>query len=148
MLNGAFAKLIDKRKKWARLSKDNKFDFDSILAGSYNDPSHFVYEILQNAEDAGAQVVSLELCKDSLDIYHDGRDFNFDDIDGVIGGIYSVINTNGEIAIDFHPEKCWQPMPGKDWVSAYRYHAKIKSTTDDRFKIQSDWPVDSLPTSE
>jgi hypothetical protein len=85
MPNEAFAKLIDKRKKWARLSKENKFDFDSILAGSYNDPSHFIYEILQNAEDAGAQVVSLELCKDSLDIYHNGRDFNFDDIDGVTG---------------------------------------------------------------
>jgi hypothetical protein len=85
MPNEAFAKLIDKRKKWARLSKENKFDFDSILAGSYNDPSHFIYEILQNAEDAGAQVVSLELCKDSLDIYHNGRNFNFDDIDGVTG---------------------------------------------------------------
>jgi len=65
-----------------------------------------------------------------------------DDIDGVIGGIYSVINTNGEIAIDFHPEKCWQPMPGKGWVSAYRYHAKIKSIADDRFKIQSEWTVE------
>jgi len=85
MPNEAFAKLIDKRKEWVRLSKENKFDFDSILAGLYNDPSHFIYEILQNAEDAGAQVVSLELCKESLDIYHNGRDFNFDDIDGVTG---------------------------------------------------------------
>ncbi len=85
MPNEAFAKLIDKRKEWVRLSKENKFDFDSILAGLYNDPSHFIYEILQNAEDAGAQVVSLELCKDSLDIYHNGRDFNFADIDGVTG---------------------------------------------------------------
>jgi hypothetical protein len=65
-----------------------------------------------------------------------------DDIDGVIGGIYSVINTNGEIAVDFDPEKCWQPMPGKDWVSAYRYHAKIKSIADDRFQIQSEWAVE------
>ncbi len=64
-----------------------------------------------------------------------------DDIDGVIGGTYSVINTNGEITIDFNPEKCWQPMPGKDWVSAYRYHAKIKPTADDRFKIQSKWTI-------
>jgi len=65
-----------------------------------------------------------------------------DDIDGVIGGTYSVIKTDGEITIDFHPEKCWQPMPGKDWVSAYRYHAKIKSTADDRLKIQSEWTVE------
>lgn len=65
-----------------------------------------------------------------------------DDIDGVIGGTYSAINTDGEITIDFHPEKCWQPMPGKDWVSAYRYHAKIKSTADDRLRIQSEWTIE------
>jgi len=65
-----------------------------------------------------------------------------DDIDGVIGGTYSVINTDGEITIDFQPEKCWQPMPGKDWVSAYQYHAKIKCIADDRFKIQSEWTVE------
>jgi len=64
-----------------------------------------------------------------------------DDIEGVIGGTYYVIKTNDEIVIALHPEKCWQPMPGKDWVSAYRYHAKIKLTKDDRFKIQSEWTV-------
>lgn len=40
MPNEAFAKLIDKRKEWVWLSKENKFDFDSIPAGLYNDPSH------------------------------------------------------------------------------------------------------------
>ena len=65
-----------------------------------------------------------------------------DDIDGVICGKYSVITTNGEITINFQPEKCWQPMPGKDWVSAYRYYAKIKSTADGQFKIQSEWTVE------
>lgn len=65
-----------------------------------------------------------------------------DDIDGVVCGKYSVININGEITINFQPEKCWQPMPGKDWVSAYRYHAKIQLTADDRYKIQSEWTVE------
>lgn len=64
-----------------------------------------------------------------------------DDIDGVICGTYSVINTDGEITINFHPEKCWQPMPGKDWVSAYQYRAKIKLSADERFKIKSEWTV-------
>lgn len=65
-----------------------------------------------------------------------------DDIDGVVCGSYSVINTNGEITIDFQPKKCWQPMLGKDWVSKYRYHAKIKFTADNTFKIQSKWTVE------
>lgn len=78
-------KLIEKRKDWVRSSKENKFVFDSILAGLYNDPSHFIYEILQNAEDAGAKKVRFELFEDRLDIYHDGIDFVFKDIDGVTG---------------------------------------------------------------
>jgi len=64
-----------------------------------------------------------------------------DDIDGVIGGTYSVINNNSEITIDFQPEKCWQPMPGKGWVSAYGYQAKIKLAEGEKFKIQSKWIV-------
>ena len=65
-----------------------------------------------------------------------------DDIDGVICGSYSVINVNGEISIVIQPKKCWQPMPGKDWVSKYQYHAKIIFTDDKIFRIQSKWTVE------
>ena len=64
-----------------------------------------------------------------------------DTIDGVICGSYSVINTDNEIIIDFLPKKCWQPMPGKDWVSKYQYHAKVIFVEDKMFKIQSEWTV-------
>jgi hypothetical protein len=80
-----FEKLIEKRKDWVRSSKENKFDFDSILAGLYNDISHFIYEILQNAEDEGAKEVRFELFEDRLDVYHNGKDFDLEDIDGVTG---------------------------------------------------------------
>lgn len=65
-----------------------------------------------------------------------------DDIDGVVCGSYLVKNTNDEITIKLHPKKCWQPMPGKDWVSRYQYYAKIKFTADNKFKIQSKWTVE------
>ena len=84
-------KLREKRKGLVRSLKENKFDLDSILAGLYNDPSHFIYEILQNAEDAkdekvkGAKKVEFKLFEDKLDIYHDGADFDFEDIEGVTG---------------------------------------------------------------
>lgn len=39
MTNKEFERLIEKRKDGVRSSKENKFDFDSILAGLYNDPS-------------------------------------------------------------------------------------------------------------
>ncbi|MBF0457890.1 MAG: hypothetical protein HQK99_08350 [Nitrospirae bacterium] len=79
------AELNTKRKNWVASSRENNFDFDSLLAGLYNDPSHFVYEILQNAEDASAKAVSFELFEDKLDIRHNGRDFDFKDIEGVTG---------------------------------------------------------------
>src|SRR3990170_8846412 len=85
MSNNEFESLIERRKGFVRSLKENKFDFDSILAGLYNDPSHFIYEILQNAEDAHAKEVRFELFEGRLDVYHDGKDFDFKDIDGVTG---------------------------------------------------------------
>lgn len=86
MANEEFERLIKNRKDWVRSSKENKFDFDSILAGLYNDPSHFIYEILQNAEDVGAKKVRFELFEDRLDVYHNGeKDFDLRDIEGVTG---------------------------------------------------------------
>lgn len=68
MLNDEFIELIDESKEWVRLSKKREYDFDSILAGLYNDPSHFIYEMLQNAEDEEAKKVRFELFEDRLDI--------------------------------------------------------------------------------
>lgn len=84
-VNQEFQNLIQKRKNWITSSKDNNFDFDSILAGLYNDPSHFIFELLQNAEDEGATEVRFELFEGRLDFYHNGKDFDLEDIDGVTG---------------------------------------------------------------
>jgi len=77
--------LINKRRRWVELSRENKFDFDSILAGLYTDPSHFIYELLQNAEDEGAKKINIKLFNDKLEFYHDGKDFDIEDIEGVTG---------------------------------------------------------------
>ena len=80
MPNESFVKLIEESKEWVKLSKSRGYDFDSILAGVHNDPSHFIYEMLQNAEDEEAKEVRFELFEDRLDIYHDGKTFDFEDI--------------------------------------------------------------------
>jgi hypothetical protein len=84
-MDAKFDELVKKRKKWVESSKENRFDFESILAGLYNDPSHFIYELLQNAEDEGATEVRFEVFKDRIDFYHNGKDFDLEDIDGVTG---------------------------------------------------------------
>ena len=56
-----------------------------IIINQYSDRTHFIYEILQNAEDAGATYINFHLYRDHLEIYHNGRPFNEKDINGVCG---------------------------------------------------------------
>ena len=51
----------------------------------YSDRTHFLFEILQNAEDARAQKINFELYHDRLEVYHDGRLFTEDDVRGITG---------------------------------------------------------------
>lgn len=53
--------------------------------GFYPDPAHFIYELLQNAEDMEAKEVTFKLFSDKLIFEHNGtkRDFDLDDIDAI-----------------------------------------------------------------
>ena len=51
----------------------------------YSDETHFVYELLQNAEDAGATRVKFTLHSDCLEFEHDGRKFNERDVRAICG---------------------------------------------------------------
>lgn len=57
--------------------------YEALLAGHYSDSNHFVYELLQNAEDAGASKVVIEYYKDKLIFYHNGKPFDENDVCGV-----------------------------------------------------------------
>ena len=56
-----------------------------IIINQYSDRTHFIYEILQNAEDAGATYIRFILHKDRFEVFHNGRPFNEKDIIGVCG---------------------------------------------------------------
>jgi len=101
-----FEKLINDRKDLARALKSNECDLDGILTGLYNDPSHFIYEILQNAEGwAKANEITFEISEDKLDIYYSGIDFDFKDIKRIttIGQSKGKddLNTIGKFGIGF-----------------------------------------------
>ena len=49
----------------------------------YADTAHFVYEILQNADDAGASEVVFEVSEDGLVIEHNGKPFTSDDVKAI-----------------------------------------------------------------
>ena len=80
-----FDELIRRREVWYTATRENKFDFDILLSGLYHDPSHFIYEILQNAEDASATSIKFSLFSDRLEIIHNGTAFSLDDIEAITG---------------------------------------------------------------
>lgn len=61
-------------------------NYEGVLVGIYEKPTHFVYELLQNADDALATKVQFELYSDRLVFYHNGsRDFTLKDIISITG---------------------------------------------------------------
>ena len=67
-------------------------NYGRLLANLYSDRTHFIFELLQNAEDAlrdrgpewrGSRAVSFDLTKDKLRVDHFGRPFNEADVRGI-----------------------------------------------------------------
>ncbi|MEW2329430.1 hypothetical protein AB0880_16640 [Micromonospora chersina] len=56
-----------------------------FLQRLYADRTHFILELLQNAEDAGASKLTFSLYWDRLLVEHDGRPFNEQDVRGICG---------------------------------------------------------------
>ena len=57
-----------------------------ILVDQYSERTHFIYELLQNAEDALASNVWFRLYYDRLEFEHDGKkEFDENDIKGICG---------------------------------------------------------------
>src|SRR5881628_714816 len=57
----------------------------AFLGRLYADRTHFVFELLQNAEDAKATKIRFKLFHDRLEVWHNGRLFNEKDVRGVCG---------------------------------------------------------------
>ena len=79
----SFEELVDRRHILREAERLNNADLESVLVGIYADPVHFLYELLQNAEDAGASQVVFDLCPESLTVTHDGRPFRLPDVDAI-----------------------------------------------------------------
>lgn len=57
----------------------------AFLGRLYSERTHFIYELLQNAEDAEGTTLEFHLWPDHLEILHDGRPFNEADVRGICG---------------------------------------------------------------
>ena len=75
-----------RREDFLQGVKANEDDINLDIFGDfYPDRAHFIYELLQNAEDAGASDVIFTLAETSLLFEHNGRPFDRTDIKKITG---------------------------------------------------------------
>lgn len=81
------ARLRTTRRRWVEANHENSFDRGiwNATVEKYPDPTHFIFELLQNAEDTGANAASFRLSDDAIVFEHDGRPFDRPDIEGITG---------------------------------------------------------------
>lgn len=78
-----YRKIYETNKdEWKALTREPQ-KYEALLAGHYSESNHFVYELLQNAEDEKADRVVIEYYDDKLVFYHNGMPFDENDVRGV-----------------------------------------------------------------
>ncbi|MCD6388783.1 MAG: hypothetical protein J7L69_05175, partial [Desulfobulbaceae bacterium] len=78
--------LSQKRQRWIDANRENNFEegIKRLLTELYPDNAHFIYELLQNAEDPGATEVRFTLSDDEIEFEHNGvRLFDLKDIESI-----------------------------------------------------------------
>lgn len=122
--------LRQKRLKWVEANRENGFD-DSIkrlLTDLYPDNAHFIYELLQNAEDARASEVRFILKKDGVEFEHNGdRLFSIKDVEAITSmGISTKKDdpTNiGKFGVGFKAVFAYTSTPE---IKSGEYHFRIR----------------------
>lgn len=74
------------RSNWVQANRENNFEegIKKLLTDLYPDNAHFIYELLQNAEDPGATVVRFTLTDGALEFEHNGRRlFSLEDVKSI-----------------------------------------------------------------
>lgn len=119
--------------EWKGLTRD-PLKYEALLAGHYSDSNHFVYELLQNAEDAFdiqkgifPSKVVIEYYSDKLVFYHNGKPFDEDDVRGVSSMLMGTKNRDNAQTIGHF---------GMGFKSVFKYTSEPEIYSDeDAFKI-------------
>jgi hypothetical protein len=84
-----------------------------LLGQLYSERTHFIFELIQNAEDAGATELSFELFDDRLEVRHDGRPFTEADVRGVcgVGQSRKSLTSIGQFGIGFKSVYAYTKTP-------------------------------------
>lgn len=115
------------RHGWHAMTEEPE-KYEALLAGHYSDSNHFIYELLQNAEDAQASKVFFEYYNNKLVFYHNGKPFDEADVIGVSSMLEGTKDINSAQTIG-------RFGMGFKSVFKYTYQPEIYSD-DEAFRIQ------------
>jgi hypothetical protein len=85
-MSAELQELRQKRLNWVKSNQENGFDegINRLLTELYPDNAHFIYELLQNAEDPQATEVHFKLTESSVEFTHNGkRLFTYKDVESI-----------------------------------------------------------------
>ena len=74
MASGDYPKEID---------ENPRVNWRKIFTSPYSDKTHFVYELIQNADDSKSTRLEFHLCENELVVWNDGRQFTEKDVDSI-----------------------------------------------------------------
>lgn len=86
MSSNDLTELKQRRVKWVEANRENGFDegINRLLTELYPDNAHFIYELLQNAEDPQATEVTFKLTESAVEFTYNGkRLFEFKDVESI-----------------------------------------------------------------
>ena len=120
-----------------------------LLGQLYSERTHFIFELIQNAEDAGATELAFELFADRLELRHDGRPFTEADVRGVCGvgksGKSGDLTAIGKFGIGFKSVYAYTKSPHIYSAGAY---SAGEHGAGEHFRIENfvrPFPVEPLP---
>lgn len=131
LMNEGIYELSQRRLKLQEALEENKSTegLHRLLTDLYPDSAHFIYELLQNAEDAGARHAEFLLKSTGMLFCHDGeRAFNLSDVDAItsIGfneGKQQNESSIGEFGVGFKAVFAYTSNPE---IHSGSYHFRIK----------------------
>ena len=78
-----FQDLSGIRRSLVESLRANKTKIVGSVVDKYPDPTHFIFELLQNAEDQSAREVEFVIESDRLSFLHDGAPFRHEDVEAI-----------------------------------------------------------------